>query len=132
MKCIVLITSSILIFFLASCSTNILEKKRETNLIGLWQTQRVEENFKTVDNSLNAAIEDAKITIYEFNENKTAEIRVRNIKNKTNWEIEGDLLILKREDQQIRFNITELSSNKMILVSKYPQGELKYYLSKIK
>lgn len=131
MKYVIFLPLTLMMFLLVSCSTNVLEKQRETNLIGLWQTQRVQENFKNEDNSLNAAIEDAKITIYEFNENMTAEIRVRNITNKINWDLNGDLLVLKREDQQIKFNIVELSSTKMILVSKYPNGELKYYLSKI-
>lgn len=125
---IILLTFSLL---LNSCSSFMVSKSKVSLIKGIWKTETAEGTLNN-DKSLKAALEEARNTIYVFNDNMTAEIRVRNVINKTNWELDDDWLILKRENELMKFRMLELSTERMVLTGNYSGKEIKFTLIKIK
>lgn len=123
----------IILFLFSSCSSFLVSKSKKNLITGIWKTEKVEGNLKTGSELWKMEMEEARNTIYVFNENMTAELRVKKITNKTSWKLGSeDQLILERGKDRIIYQIEKLTDDEMVLISKYSDGSIKNTLKKIR
>ena len=123
----------IILFLCNSCSSFMVSKGKINLITGIWRTEKVEGNLKTGSDLWKMEMEEARNTIYVFNENMTAELRVKKLINRINWKLgSGNQLILERGNDRITYQIEKLTEDEMVLISKHPSGSIKNTLKKIR